>query len=373
MHDHLQQISRRVLLASTLSIPFAAPGMVCAEPAGQYFNDVPDALQFSTEVNGLAASGVVQGWPDRTYRPLAPVARDAMAAFIFRCAKPLHLDSTPPTVSPFVDIKPTDAFYKEICWLHKKGIARGWPDGTFRPLEPVRRDAMAAFLRRACHDRYSVSDSPYFNDVKQDDMFFTDIQWMQERGISTGWPDGSYRPLEIVRRDAMAAFLSRVGNQLLDDAWSQPKGVPMDDPRTPAVKIKLIDLINDERASVGLDRLTLDPDLEVVADETAKTAKINTYHNGDSTADQWWANFPPSVHTDVVVTDLVDPLLSAEEVAQAIFDSFHNPRGYPVSPDWLHSEYFDEPMTRIGIGISARWFSMEWSNQVACLALAPRS
>ena len=32
---------------------------------------------------------------------------------------------------------------------------------------------------------------------------------MKSGGISTDWSDGTYRPLQSVKRDAMAAFLQR--------------------------------------------------------------------------------------------------------------------------------------------------------------------
>ncbi len=86
----------------------------------------------------------------RTYRPLNAVNRDAMAAFLYRLAgKPAF---TPPATSPFTDITPSSQFYKEITWLAASGISTGWTeqDGskTYRPLSPVNRDAMAAFLYR---------------------------------------------------------------------------------------------------------------------------------------------------------------------------------------------------------------------------------
>ncbi len=32
--------------------------------------------------------------------------------------------------------------------MHAKGISKGWSDDTYRPLQPVARDAMAAFMYR---------------------------------------------------------------------------------------------------------------------------------------------------------------------------------------------------------------------------------
>ena len=46
------------------------------------------------------------------------------------------------------DVPANSQFYKEIAWLAEQGITKGWDDGTYRPGEPIHRDAMAAFLYR---------------------------------------------------------------------------------------------------------------------------------------------------------------------------------------------------------------------------------
>lgn len=56
----------------------------------------------------------------------------------------------PPEVSARSTDVPTDRpFRNEIGWLVIEGIANGFDDGTFRPTDPVSRQAMAAFLHRA--------------------------------------------------------------------------------------------------------------------------------------------------------------------------------------------------------------------------------
>jgi len=75
------------------------------------------------------------------------VNRDAMAAFLYRFAvKPAF---TAPVSSPFGDVGVNTQFYSEMSWLADKGISTGWAeDHTYRPLQPVNRDAMAAFMYR---------------------------------------------------------------------------------------------------------------------------------------------------------------------------------------------------------------------------------
>lgn len=50
--------------------------------------------------------------------------------------------------SPFTDVTWNTKYSSEIAWVASSGISTGWPDGTYRPLAPVSREAMAAFLHR---------------------------------------------------------------------------------------------------------------------------------------------------------------------------------------------------------------------------------
>lgn len=110
------------------------------------FKDVADRRAFATEITWLTDAGITNGYSDGTYRPLDSVNRDAMAAFLYRFAGSPAY--TPPSTSPFRDINRLSPFYKEITWLADTGITGGYSDGTFRPGASVNRDAMAAFLYR---------------------------------------------------------------------------------------------------------------------------------------------------------------------------------------------------------------------------------
>ncbi|WP_035779902.1 S-layer homology domain-containing protein, partial [Arthrobacter sp. H14] len=105
-------------------------------------------------------------------------------------------------------------FYKEITWLEEAGITTGYDDDTFRPHEPINRDAMAAFLyRMAGEPAYNPPSTSPFEDYPTNGKFYKEIAWLEEMNITTGWPDGTYRPLEPINRDAMVTFLWRFDKQ----------------------------------------------------------------------------------------------------------------------------------------------------------------
>lgn len=178
----------------------------------------PDAAgtKFENEINWMADLGLTTGYADGTYRPYGSINRDAMAAFLYRLAGSPSYNA--PTNSPFTDVATDNQFYKEIAWLAETGISTGYTDGSFRPLAPVKRDAMAAFMNRFAGEQCSVDDAKgyktpaaaSFTDVATNNLFHKEISWMKDSGVSTGWPDSTFRPLEDVSREAMAAFINRL-------------------------------------------------------------------------------------------------------------------------------------------------------------------
>lgn len=189
------------------------------------FNDLTDKHMFVEEMNWMWYNGISTGWMEKTgernYRPFESVKRDAMAAFMYRLAG--SPEFTPPKKSPFSDVSTNNQFYKEIAWLDSTGISTGWQMSNgkreFRPLAPINRDAMAAFMyRMSGSPDVTIPRTTPFSDVSKTNMFYKEIVWMNESGISTGWEVGNkneYRPIRPIARDAMAAFMKRWHTQFV--------------------------------------------------------------------------------------------------------------------------------------------------------------
>lgn len=177
--------------------------------------DVSVGNPFVRDVQWLADLGIARGYADGTFRPAAPVNRDAMAAFLYRLAgEPAF--SAPPEPR-FRDVPTTHPFYREIEWLAETKVSTGFPtpEGSFyRPAEPVSREAMGAFLHRfAGSPAVDGPDASPFVDVAPTHPFFEALAWMADAEISTGTvtADGAYyQPGAAVSREAMAAFMHRM-------------------------------------------------------------------------------------------------------------------------------------------------------------------
>ena len=138
------------------SIPLAGVhDEVARFPADCYtpFVDVPVDYVFIDPIIWMADNGISRGYDlgngTYAYDRFGAVKRDQMAAFLYRLAG--EPEYTPPPVSPFRDVSTRYVFYKEIAWLYEWGISNGWtvPGGReYRPFEAITRDQMAAFLYR---------------------------------------------------------------------------------------------------------------------------------------------------------------------------------------------------------------------------------
>jgi hypothetical protein len=169
------------------------------------FRDVWSAHRFCREVAWVHGAGITGGYPDATFRPATTVTRQAAVSMLWRSAG----SPAGPFPDPgFGDVGGDHPFRTAIAWAVAEGIVTGHPDGTFRPGDPVTRQAMAAFLWRS--EGAPPAGSVTFSDVPADNPFRPAIAWMATSGLTTGYADGGFHPGEHVSRQASAAFLYRL-------------------------------------------------------------------------------------------------------------------------------------------------------------------
>jgi hypothetical protein len=176
------------------------------DPCVREFEDVDSTSTFFHEICWMVRSGITTGFPGQQFRPAQSVTRQSMAAFLYRFA--FEPPFPEPETDPFPDVGASSTFGLEIAWMAGAGITGGFGDGTFRPGQAVTRQAMAAFLYRVAGEpEFEDPAEATFPDVPTTSTFFTEIEWMADAGVSVGFGDGTWRPAQAITRQAMAAFL----------------------------------------------------------------------------------------------------------------------------------------------------------------------
>ena len=112
------------------------------------FNDVDVTTPHQEDIVWLAENGISTGYSGGLFKPMTDVYRQDMAAFLYRLAGKPDYAPTPADKARFKDVNDQTPHAKEIYWLAASGVSTGYLDGTFKPLAPVVRQDMAAFLRR---------------------------------------------------------------------------------------------------------------------------------------------------------------------------------------------------------------------------------
>lgn len=196
----------------------------CQQPEGfQAFADVSLQHKFHTEIAWMYCQGYSKGWAQAPglplYRPSERLTRSAMAAFVYRMEAPKNYRA--PSESPFSDVNPGDPFYKEITWMWKQGLSKGYAEAgkpSFRPNNGLSREAMAAFMYRLeAPKNFSAPKKSPFADVSPGAKFYKEITWLYSAKLSTGTKTAAgreYLPHDTLSREAMAAFTYRLFENL---------------------------------------------------------------------------------------------------------------------------------------------------------------
>lgn len=141
-------------------------------------------------------------------------------------AQPLPAHADHPV--PFADMEHSWYLYREaVTVLKDRGIIGGYPDGTFRPRQTINRAEFLKLVFGAKEaDEMVHPTSPCFSDVPVDAWFAPYVCAAQRRGIAKGYPDGTFKPEQEVNWAEAVALISRAYGWDVEERsgerWYQP-------------------------------------------------------------------------------------------------------------------------------------------------------
>ncbi|MEL6461263.1 MAG: DUF1565 domain-containing protein [Cyanobacteria bacterium J06641_2] len=117
----------------------------------------------------------------------------------------------PGGATAFVDVAPNYWAKSYIEALASKGVIAGFPDGTFKPNEPVTRAQFAAIINKAFAPQAS-QQATNFRDVSTNFWAYNAIQTATRSPFLAGYPNNTFRPqLEIPRVQVLVALANGLG------------------------------------------------------------------------------------------------------------------------------------------------------------------
>jgi len=97
---------------------------------------------------------------------------------------------------------------KQIGDWVAKGLASGYPDGSFRPDNSITRAEFITLVNKSFG--FTVQARIYFNDVSSTGWFYNEIAKAGAAGYISGYEDGSMRPENEISRQEVAVILTRL-------------------------------------------------------------------------------------------------------------------------------------------------------------------
>lgn len=126
--------------------------------------------------------------------------------------------------------------WAQVCVerLSERGIISGYPDGTFKPREPVTRAEYAALVNAAFPNEAVERQAINFRDIPYDYWAQPAIQSAYRKGFLSGYPNNRFRPQQnIPRVQAFVALASGLDYQVQNGTTEILLGSYVDAPQIP--------------------------------------------------------------------------------------------------------------------------------------------
>lgn len=176
-----------------------------AAPVPGPFPDVPKNHAFASAITWAVSKGITKGYTDTGLFGINDTCtRGQIMMFLWRYAgKP---EPKAAAASPFSDVPKSHAFYKAILWGSQKGITKGYSNGKFGINDYCTRGQIMTFIWRY---RGAPSPKSTKNPFKDSitPAYLKAVIWSYEKGVSSGFSDGTYRDNKPCSRGEAVKFL----------------------------------------------------------------------------------------------------------------------------------------------------------------------
>lgn len=172
------------------------------EPAKEPFNKNANPRQLNRDDH----FAYIKGYPDGTVRPEASLTRAEAAAILYRvmeksCVERFHAES-----SSFRDVPDGKWYTTYVATLEKAGVIVDSKDGNFRPNDAITRAELASMLAQFAN---VTGGTNTFSDVPATHWAADYIAAAVRSGWIQGYPDGTFRPEQTIKRAEMTAMVNR--------------------------------------------------------------------------------------------------------------------------------------------------------------------
>lgn len=272
-------------LASAMIILTLSATAVANPAEAKTFSDVPQSHWAYSVIDEASDDGIMNGKAAGVFAPNATLTRAEYATMLYNLAPEsdvMKLVHGSTADNGLYDVDGNAWYADTVSWAVARGVFKN-NDGSFSPNRTITREEMAVatyeFLHKYCDGKF-VLDSIYKGFT--DDAAFSSsanrdkVYILVNNGIIAGKSDGSFDPQGSLTRAEAAAMAVRVADIVASEApadtleMSAEQTLASDSAQITSDEKTFIDLLNNERASVGVHQLKVSPLLMEAAEIRAR-------------------------------------------------------------------------------------------------------
>lgn len=272
-------------LASAMIILTLSATAVAFPAEAKTFSDVPQSHWAYSVIDEASDDGIMNGKAAGVFAPNATLTRAEYATMLYNLAPEsdvMKLVHGSTADNGLYDVDGNAWYADTVSWAVARGVFKN-NDGSFSPNRTITREEMAVatyeFLHKYCDGKF-VLDSIYKGFT--DDAAFSSsanrdkVYILVNNGIIAGKSDGSFDPQGSLTRTEAAAMAVRVADIVASEApadtleMSAEQTLASGSAQITSDEKNFIDLLNNERASVGVHQLKVSPLLMEAAEIRAR-------------------------------------------------------------------------------------------------------
>ncbi|NCP67163.1 hypothetical protein GW756_03140 [bacterium] len=247
------------------------------------FNDVEFNHPYYDAINYLQAEGIVEGYSDGTFKPENQINRAEFTKIVLETQFKNDIQPCPNEL-PFSDINFSDWYSGIVCSAKSLGIVDGYPDKSFQASNNILMTEASKIIGQSFALTIDKSLEPWYAPYM---MRLTDLNAI---------PPSLTQPDQALNRGEMAELIYRLATDKVDKSASQLIFLTSDEEYAPEnfdadQKDTMLTLVNQARAKVDVEPLTVNPTLSEVAQAFAQKMDDEDFFshldlNGNSAADR---------------------------------------------------------------------------------------
>lgn len=272
-------------LASAMIILTLSTTAVAFPAEAKTFSDVPQSHWAYSVIDEASDDGIMSGKAAGVFAPNATLTRAEYATMLYNLAPEsdvMKLVHGSTADNGLYDVDGNAWYADTVSWAVARGVFKN-NDGSFSPNRTITREEMAVatyeFLHKYCDGKF-VLDSIYKGFT--DDAAFSSsanrdkVYILVNNGIIAEKSDGSFDPQGSLTRAEAAAMAVRVADIVASEApadtleMSAEQTLASGSAQITSDEKNFIDLLNNERASIGVHQLKVSPLLMEAAEIRAR-------------------------------------------------------------------------------------------------------